>query len=263
MTATEYGRDILFEKKGTVGWITFNRPQKRNAISRNLQAELRAALADAKGVCNVLVLTGNGPAFCAGVDLSETPDPAERHYAHGGNSWGETNEILRRHPAVTIAAVNGYALGGGLTLTNNCELAIASDRAQFGMPEVGFGMFPGLAGPATIRRIAPKHAAQMILTAARIDAATAERWGIVNEVVPHERLLERADELSQHIAKFDPTVLDYSKKAIHDIEMMPWAEAITYGIYIGGALRAQTTAARDGIEKFLSGQPNPGQGANA
>jgi enoyl-CoA hydratase/carnithine racemase len=137
MTETEYGRDILFEQKGTVGWITFNRPEKRNAISRNLQAELRAALADAKDSCNVLVITGNGPAFCAGVDLSEKPDPTERHYAHGGNSWGETLEILRRHPAVIIAAVNGYALGGGLTLTHNCELAIASDQAQFGMPGRG------------------------------------------------------------------------------------------------------------------------------
>jgi enoyl-CoA hydratase/carnithine racemase len=187
----------------------------------------------------------------------------ERQYAFGSNSWVETNEAVRKHPAAMIAAVNGYALGGGLTLAHNCELAIASEQAQFGMPEFGFGSFPGLAGPATIRRILPKHAAYMILTARRIDAQTAERWGIVNQVVPHDQLLPEAEALAQHICQFDPILIDYAKKAIRDLDLMPWDDGLVYGGYIGALVRQQSTANQEGLDRFAAGQANPGQGADA
>jgi enoyl-CoA hydratase/carnithine racemase len=161
-----------------------------------------------------------------------------------------------------IAAVNGFALGGGLTLVHNCELAIASERAEFGMPEVGFGLFPAVSGPATIRRLLPKHAASMILTSRRVDASTAERWGVVNAVVPHERLLDEAEALARHIAQFDPVVLDYSKKAIRDVALMPWSEGIAYGGYVNSAIREHSQASRHGVNRFLRGQRNPGQGAD-
>ena len=262
-----YGELVLLEKKEEgYGIITLNRPDKRNAMNRAAQAELRAALDDSRD-CKVLIITGNGPAFCAGVDLKENRElrgqRTEREYAHGSNSWFETNEAVRRHPAVCIAAVNGYALGGGLTLTHNCEIAIASEKAEFGMPEFGFGTFPGLAGPATIRRILPKHAAYMILTARRIDAHTAERWGIVNKVVPHEQLLPEAEELAKHICQFDPVLIDFGKKAIRDLELMPWSEGLVYGGYIGALVRQQSNAAMEGLERFAAGQKNPGQGADA
>jgi len=276
-----YGRLVLLERRDGVGRITLNRPEKRNALSRALQDELRAALDASRADCRVLVLTGAGVAFCAGVDLAERRGlggPAEPSRAGAGPAegrevpgprrelvremWVETNEVIRRHPAVMIAAVNGFALGGGLTLVHNCELAIASERAEFGMPEVGFATFPAVSGPATIRRIQPKHAADMILTARRIGAQTAERWGIVNAVVPHERLLEEAEGLARHIAQFDPVVLDYSKKAVRDLELMPWSEGIGYGGYINSAIREQSQASREGVDRFLSGQRNPGQGAD-
>ncbi len=278
MTAAGYGQLVLFEHHDGVGRITLNRPEKRNALSRALQAELRAALDAARADCRVVVVTGTGVAFCGGIDLSESRELRMLHRSPGGpdagearapegprpvplrDVWVETNEIIHRHPAIMIAAVNGFALGGGLTLVHNCELAIASDRAQFGMPEVGFGTFPGIAGPATIRRTLPKHAADLILTSRRIDAATAERWGIVNSVVPHERLLEEADALARHIAQFDPVVLDYSKKALRELELMPWSEGIGYGGYVNSAIREHSQASREGVNRFLSGQRNPGQG---
>src|SRR6185437_12715418 len=169
--STGYGELVLLEKKdGGIGILTFNRPAKRNAMSSAAQAEFRAALADSREDCKVLILTGNGPAFCAGVDLSEGQNRAPRRsFAYGSNSWFETNEAVKQHPAVCIAAVNGFALGGGLTVVNNCDLAIASERAEFGMPEMSFNTFPGLAGPATVRRILTKHAAYMILTSRRVD----------------------------------------------------------------------------------------------
>jgi len=262
MTAPGYGQLVLFERHDGVGRITLNRPEKRNALSRALQEELRAALDAARADCRVLVLTGAGPAFCAGVDLSERRETSGTRREPMRAMWVETNEVIRTHPAIMIAAVNGFALGGGLTLVHNCELAIASERAEFGMPEVGFGTFPGIAGPATTRRIRPKHAASMILTARRIGAETAERWGIVNTVVPHERLLDEAEGLARHIAQFDPVVLDYSKKALRELELMPWTEGIGYGGYVNSAIREHSQASRDGINRFLSGHRNPGQGAS-
>src|SRR6185437_2912326 len=99
------------------------------------------------------------------------------------NSWFAIQEQVKQHPAVFVAAVNGFAVGGGLTLVNNAELAVAATTAEFGAPEMSFGAFPGLAGPSTIHRLLPKHAAELIFTARRIDAATAFRMGLVNEVI--------------------------------------------------------------------------------
>ena len=274
MTAAGYGQLVLFERRDDVGRITLNRPEKRNALSRALQEELRAALDAARADCRVLVLTGAGPAFCAGVDLAERRaggDPQEAAGAGEGSGtrrepiremWAATNDVIRRHPAIMIAAVNGFALGGGLTLVNNCDLAIASERAEFGMPEVGFGLFPAVSGPATIRRLQPKHAAYMILTSRPIGAETAERWGLVNAVVPHGRFIEEADALARRIAQFDPVVLDFSKKAMQDVALMPWSEAIAYGGYVNSAIREHSEASRDGVNRFLSGQRNPGQGTD-
>jgi enoyl-CoA hydratase/carnithine racemase len=264
-----YGELVLLEKKDDgIGIITFNRPDKRNAMSSAAQAEFRAALADSREDCKVLIITGSGVAFCAGVDLSEGQNrQPRRNFAYGSNSWFETNEALKEHPAVCIAAVNGFALGGGLTVVNNCDLAIASEKAEFGMPEMSFNTFPGLAGPATVRRVLTKHAAYMILTAKRVDAVTAERWGIVNSVVPHDKLLEEAEKLARHIAQFDASALDWGKKGYRDLDLMPWSESLVYGGYIGGQIRrgdgsAGFAGGNPAVQKFLAGQPNPGQGAN-
>lgn len=268
MSNKDYGNLVLLEKKEPgYAILTLNRPNQRNAMNRAAQAEMRAALDDSRD-CKVLIITGNGPAFCAGIDLKESRQLreagiVERLYAHGSNSWVETNEHLRRHPAVAIAAVNGFALGGGLTLAHNCELAIASEQAEFGMPEFGFGTFPGQAGPATIRRILPKHAAYMILTARRIDPHTAERWGIVNSVVPHDQLLPEAEALATHICQFDPILIDHAKKAIRDLDLMPWDDGLTYGGYISSLVRSQSTASAEGLARFAAGEKNPGQGADA
>ena len=270
VTGAGYGQLILLEKRdGGIGIITFNRPEKRNAMSIAAQAEFRAALDDCREDCKVLILTGAGVAFSSGVDLSEGQSrQSQRNFAYGSNSWFETNEVVKEHPAVCIAAVNGYALGGGLTLVHNCDLAIASERAEFGMPEMSFNTFPGLAGPATVRRILPKHAAYMILTSRRIDAATAERWGIVNSVVPHDQLLIEAENLARHVAQFDASALDWARKGYRDLDLMPWSEALVYGGYIGSQIRRADGSGGGGggnpaVQRFLSGQPNPGQGANA
>lgn len=232
---------IQHERHGAYAIVTLNRPDKMNAVS----AELAGQLVDTLTVledCSVIVLTGSGRAFCAGIDLSER---SQRHAswrsalgAGRAHYWAETVEVIRRHPAVFIAAVNGYALGGGLTLVNNAELAVASEAAQFGMPELGFGSFPALAGPTTVRRLLPKHVAQMVLLAQRITAQQALQWGLVNEVVDADELLPRACQLAEQVAKLDPVAVAFTKRALRSGELLGWSEGIEQGAVVGALVRA-------------------------
>lgn len=263
-----YGELVLLEDHPEEGWarITLNRPEKRNAMSSAAQAELRAALAACKEKSKAVIITASGPAFCAGIDLKERRDldgARPRQFAYGGNSWAETNWAIRTHPAVCIAAVNGLALGGGITLINACDLAIAAEEASIGMPEMGFATYPGLAGPSTQLRLLPKHAAWLVLTAKRIDGRTAERWGLVNQVVPLAELQAAAEALARHVAQFDATALEYSKRALATIpfEISDWQDAIHFGGVTNAQIRALTSAASEGLTRFASGARNPGQGS--
>src|SRR5665213_370894 len=205
---------ILLERREGYNIITLNRPEKRNAMNLAIQGDLREALERSRDA-RVIVLTGAAPTFCAGIDLAEqreiraglTPVPSQE-----GHPWAVTQERIRRHPAVFIAAVSGAALGGGLTLVQNCELAVCDESAEFGVPELTFGTVPALSGPATVHRLLPTHAAHMIFLAQRVNAATALHYGIVNEVVPDGEVLTRAVEMAEVIAAYDATAIDYSKK---------------------------------------------------
>jgi len=235
---------VEVEERGEFAVVALNRPEKRNAISRQLADELCAAF-DSLEHMKVIVLTGRGPAFCAGLDLRERVSGQAWSASLGAGQaqfWFETIEKIRRHPAVVIAAVNGFAVGGGLTLVNVAELAIASEAAEFGVPEMGFGSFPALSGPSTLKRILPKHAAELIFTAKRVNAARAREWGLVNEVVSAEQLLGRACDLAEQISKFDARVLGFGKRAVHDLQRMEWANAIDHGILVSAMVRRFTDA---------------------
>jgi enoyl-CoA hydratase/carnithine racemase len=227
---------VLLEDRGPYAVITLNRPSKRNAMSTEAQEQLRAVLRDCLGRYAAAVITGKGEAFCSGIDLKERRQmleagttPAE--YSRQGHSWIETIEAVRRHPTVFIAAVNGYALGGGLSLVNACDLAICGEDVQLGMPEITFASYPTVAGPTTQMRILRKHAAWMILTGKPIDGRTAARWGLVNRAVPPDKLMQEAEALAAHIATFNPVTLDWSKKALDDIpsQVSDWTAALEYG----------------------------------
>ncbi|MEU6578827.1 enoyl-CoA hydratase/isomerase family protein [Streptomyces sp. NPDC046805] len=221
---------LLVDREKEYAVITINRPEKRNAVSRPLQLRLREILDELREEdVRVIVLTGAGDvSFCAGVDLKDD-SPEIRTTALEPNPWLATQRRIAEHPAIFISAVNGYALGGGLTLVNNAELAIASETATFGAPEITFGVYAALAGPSSIRRVLPKHAADLVLTGRRIDAETALRWGMVNEVVAPEELLPRAEELAARISSFDRTVLDVAKNALRAEHLMDWDAALDHG----------------------------------
>ncbi|MET0886130.1 MAG: enoyl-CoA hydratase/isomerase family protein [Mycetocola sp.] len=260
---TPYDELVLVEDRGDFAILTIHRPEKRNAMSFEAMSRIREAFREVKDK-KVVVLTGTGPSFCAGVDISEGQRLAEIDEADGSNGvhpWTAVQNDIRAHKAIFIAAVNGYALGGGSTLVNNCELAIAAESATIGAPEMGFGAWPMQAGPASIKRLVPKHAAEFIFTARRFDAANAYRVGLVNKVVPDAELLTEAIALAEHIAAFDGVVLDYGKKAYHRIQELGWSDAFDYSKYTSTTTQAKSNAADSGAAGFIAGKRGPGQGA--
>jgi len=233
--------------------ITINRPDKRNAMNQVARSQLVAALDECRdgGRTRVIVLTGTGTAFCSGVDLKENlgrpagwtpPDTIENRRT----VWLGVQDEVRQHPAIVIAAVNGLALGGGVTLINTCDLALASSDAQLGLPEASFGAFPGLAGPSTMLRISMKRAAYLVLTARRISAQQAEEWGLLNEVVPPADLLPTAEALARHIATFSPHTLQGCKKALWSIptHIDDYRAAMEYGSAVNAEIQRQMGVAQ-------------------
>jgi len=223
---------ILTERRENYAILTLNRPEKANAVNVAMVDQFVAALRDLEDAGVIVLAAAGDRSFCAGVDQKERG--ASRGWATSlgagrGQFWLEANEVLKNHPAVVISAVKGVALGGGLTLVNNSELVVAATTAQFGAPELGFGHFPALSGPTTIKRLLPKHAAQAILLADRIDAATALQWGMVNYVVPPEEVLSTACELADKIGSRDRYALAFIKRALREMFDMPWHTAIDYG----------------------------------
>ncbi|GGC56270.1 enoyl-CoA hydratase [Siccirubricoccus deserti] len=247
------------------GWaqIRVNREAQRNAMNRATRQGLMAAFEELRGKARAIILTGTGVAFCAGMDLKEREQDRQAGIEGAGDEWVAVNMAIRAHPAIFIAAVNGLALGGGATLINVCDLAIASTKASIGCPEMGFSTYPGMAGPAIqLSGVTRKQAAWLVLTTNRIDGATAERWGMVNQCVEPEALLPTAQALAQKVAQFDAVALAESKKALDRIPAIitDWQEAMDHGQMVNLQIRSKTTAQAEGSARFAAGIKNPGQG---
>ncbi|NJP46825.1 enoyl-CoA hydratase/isomerase family protein [Actinacidiphila epipremni] len=255
---------ILLTRHGDrIARITLNRPHKRNALDRQARQALRDALEQCRDA-SVVVLTGAGGTFCAGMDLSQLATRSRGDEDELNHSWRMVQEDIRHHPAIVIASVAGYALGGGATLINTCDLAVVAEDARIGTPEIGFGFYPGLAGPAAQLRLSAKRAAWMVLTAERIDGRTAEAWGMANLAVPADELDARTLELAERVAGFDPVALEWSKKALWQIPMQigEWRAALEFGAYVNAEIHARTRSHEGALDGFLGGVRHPGQGAD-
>src|SRR5213594_3274213 len=198
--------------------VTVDRPPV-NALNSQLIADLTLTfedLARRKDV-GVIVLTGGGErAFVAGADIAEMADKSGLEMLRFSLLGGRLGEAIERNPQPVLAAINGYALGGGCELALACDLRIASDRAKIGQPEVNLGIPPGFGGTQRLTRLVGSGwASEMILTGEPIDAATAERIGLVNRVVPSAQLLEEAKSLARKILEKGPRGVALSKAAIH------------------------------------------------
>lgn len=237
---------VLFEDCGSYAIVTFNRPEKLNALSSAMVARFQDILAECRGRHSVIVVTGVDEVFCAGVDLKERNAWVRAGAKIRGdtvrNKWYDTiGTLIRNHPAIFIAAVNGLCLGAGTTLINICELAIMAEEAELGIPQVSFGIYPGVAGASLQTRVLRKHAALPILTGKRFGAEQAVDMGIVNMAVPRARLMDEAKSLAAHIARFDAVALDWCKKALDQIpsQISNWSVALEYGRAVTNVIRDQ------------------------
>jgi crotonobetainyl-CoA hydratase len=210
---------IKFEKRDRIAIITFNRPEAMNSVNRQLWLETGTALKEFNEDPNlwVAILTGAGEkAFSAGADLKEIASGNREANTPEMNEWGFAG-ITRHHISKPIiAAVNGFALGGGCEIALSCDLVVASERASFGVPEVKRGLIAAAGGLLRLPRQIPlKVAMRAILTGNPISAEEAKQWGLVNEVVPHEQVLETAIKLAEEISENAPFALRASKEIVY------------------------------------------------
>lgn len=210
--------NITLEKEGKIGLLTLNRPQALNALNSETLTELDLAFSEIANdeEINVVILTGAGKAFVAGADITEMKDMTTME----GRKFGILgNKVFRKIETLSkpvIAAINGFALGGGCELSMACDIRIASNRAKFGQPEAGLGITPGFGGTQRLGRIVGiGMAKQLIYTGEIIDSAEALRIGLVNKVVEGEALIEEAKKLANVIAGNAPIAVKLCKEAIN------------------------------------------------
>lgn len=210
---------ILYEKKGPIAYVTLNRPKVLNALSQAVFAELKVAFDDARDDTSVrsVILTGSGDkAFVAGADIAEMSGfTASQMQESTRRSQGVT-ELIENLGKPVIAAVNGFALGGGCELAMACTIRIAAENAKFGQPEVKIGIMPGAGGTQRLPRLVGKgRALQLILSGEIINAQEAYRIGLVNEVVPLANLIARAEAILNQINSNAPLGVKFSIDAVN------------------------------------------------
>ncbi len=249
--------NVLFDVADRIATITVNRPDKLNALNDATIAELGVAIDEAVGRDDVggVILTGAGRAFIAGADIS----------AMSGQSPLQMQALARRgqlvfrkfetSPKPTIAAVNGFALGGGCELAMACHLRVASDLAKFGQPEVKLGLIPGYGGTQRLARLVGRgRALQLLMTAEMIDGAEAYRVGLANAVVPAGELMDRTRALLNQMLANAPTALALCIAAVNAGYDLPLDEAMQLEAY-QFALAASTEDMREGTAAFLAKRP--------
>jgi enoyl-CoA hydratase len=207
---------ILTEVKGRVALIILNRPRQLNALAPKLMQELGAALYgfDADDGVGAIVITGNDKAFAAGADIGAMKDFDFQH-AYKSNYITRDWEHIRNVRKPVIAAVAGYALGGGCELALMCDIVIAAESAKFGQPEINLGILPGSGGTQRLPRAVGKaKAMDLCLTARMMDAAEAERAGLVSRIVPNDKLMEEAMAVAEKIASYSLPVVMMIKESV-------------------------------------------------
>lgn len=217
MTTKQYN-NLKFSKEGHIGTITLSRPKALNALNTELLLELKDIVnaISTDETIHVLIITGEGKAFVAGADITEM----KNFNSTDGLKYGELGATVLRNiqklKIPSIAAVNGFALGGGCELAMCCDLRIASENAKFGQPEINLGIIPGIGGTQNLTKlIGVAKAKELIFSGNIIDAQTALSMGLVNSVVPHDQLLAEAKSFAQKLLSKSSITLALAKKAIN------------------------------------------------
>jgi enoyl-CoA hydratase len=245
-------QNILVETHGAVGLITFNRPKALNALCDALVRELGAALDafEADDAIGAVVLTGSERAFAAGADIKEMAGKSfVECYVQDFITDGWERVTTCRKPV--IAAVAGFALGGGCEMAMMCDTIIAAESAKFGQPEITLGIIPGSGGTQRLTRAVGKaKAMEMVLTGRMIDAAEAERSGLVSRVVPNDKLLEEALKIATQIAALSRTAVFAAKEAVNRAFETTLAEGVRFERRLFHAMFA-TEDQKEGMAAFV------------
>ncbi len=247
-------KTLIYEKTDNIGVLTINRPDKLNAISNELTEELKQLLDEIEEdeELRVMVITGAGDkAFVAGADIKELVDRDALVGRRVSRTRQDLFSRIENLPAPVIAAVNGYALGGGLELALACSIRLCSEKAQFGAPEVKLGIIPGDGGTQRLPRLVGLgRAMEMILSGDFIDAQEAYRIGLVNKVVPHEELMDSAMEMAKTIAQRPPLAVRYAKEAVNRSQEGDSVSGYALESYLH-ALTCATEDKKEGVSAFL------------
>src|SRR5579871_5566224 len=242
---------IIVEQRGRVGLIRLNRPQALNALSAQLNAELAQAVAalDADPGIGCMLITGSEKAFAAGADIKEMSEKSAVD-AFMSDFTGNWDAVARARKPV-VAAVAGFALGGGCELAMQCDLIIAADTAKFGQPEIKLGIIPGIGGTQRLPRALGKaKAMDLILTGRMMDAVEAERAGLVARVVPAASLMDEALKLAETIAAMPLPALIAAKEAVNRAFEAPLSEGLRFERRLFATLFA-TADQKEGMAAFI------------
>lgn len=245
---------VKLEKSENIGIIRIDRPQAMNALNEEVLKDLEAVLEEVEKdtQIRVIIVTGEGRVFVAGADIAAMQNLDEE----AGHAFGRLGQKVFRKietmDKVFIAAVNGFALGGGCELAMACDIRIAGEKAKFGQPEVSLGITPGYSGTQRLPRLVGKaKAMELILTGTLITAEAAAAIGLVNRVVPQENLMDEAMAMAKKIAGNAPLAVAYSKKAIREgMEMSDMEQAIQVEAFLFGKCFASADQ-KEGMSAFL------------
>jgi enoyl-CoA hydratase len=243
--------NVIVEKDGVIAVITLNRPQQLNALSYGLVKDLSLAMQelDHDDQIRVIIVTGGEKVFAAGADIKEMAErgPFDERLQERLAYRDRINKISKP----VIAAVSGFALGGGCELAMSCDIIIAAENARFGQPEVNIGIIPGSGGTQRLTHLVGKHRAmEMVLTGEFLSAADAERFGLVNRVVPVELLMEEAKGMAKRIAAKPALAIKAAKEAILKSASLPLDEGLDFerkSFYLLFATEDRT----EGMKAFL------------
>lgn len=251
-------QNILFERQGAIGIVTINRPKVLNALNKETMRELKTLVEQiaVDQEIGVVIVTGSGDkSFVAGADITEMQPLS----ALEGRQWGKFSQgvfnALENLPQPVIAAVNGFALGGGCELAMSCDIRIASEKAKFGQPEVLLGVIPGFAGTQRLPRLIGKgRAKELLFTGKQIDAMEAYRIGLVNAVVPAEKLLDVAKEWANLILSRGMVAVQLCKSAVNEGMDMDFESGQAYEAEAFGLCFATEDQA-EGMAAFVEKRP--------
>jgi enoyl-CoA hydratase len=250
--------NLIYEKKGAIAYVAINRPKVLNALNGATWAELRKAFENARDDSAIrgVILTGAGDkAFVAGADISELAHSNSIDAEQGSRFGQGVLDLIENLGKPVIAAINGFALGGGLEAAMACTIRIASDSAKFGQPEVKLGLLPGGGGTQRLPRLIGKgRAFQLILTGGIIDAKQAYRIGLVNEVVPADHLIPRAEGILSEIAANGPIAIRLALEATNKGLESSLADGLALEASYFGLL-AGTEDKKEGTAAFLEKRP--------